>query len=159
MRKKRIKKNKMGRHKSWWNNKNLGLWLSRYQYHCTIWLINTVWQFIKNLAKVTKRSLIEVCVEMIIIAILFFWWINVYKIDNHMCCNTSLKIPYPTFSLLFFDFLGVFFWFCFVFCSCLANYEKKQFYENVHVIATCMVSRCHLITTHLILYIETADNN
>lgn len=131
MRKKRIKKNKMGRHKSWWNNKNLGLWLSRYQYHCTIWLIYTIWQFIKNLAKVTKRPLIEVCVEMIIIAILFFWWINVYKIDNHMCCNTSLKIPYPTFSLLFFDFLGVFFWFCFVFCSCLANYEKKQFYENV----------------------------
>lgn len=148
----------MGRHKSWWNNKNLGLWLSRYQYHCTIWLINTVWQFIKNLAKVTKRPLIEVCVEMIIIAILFFWWINVYKIDNHMCCNTSFKIPYPTFSLLFFDFLGVFFWFCFVFCSCLANFEKKQFYENVHVIATCMVSRCHLITTHMILNIETADN-
>lgn len=75
-----------------------------------------------------------------------------------MCCNTSFKIPYPTFSLLFFDFLGVFFWFCFVFCSCLANYEKKQFYENVHVIATCMVSRCHLITTHMILNIETADN-
>lgn len=106
--KKRIKKNKMGRHKSWWNNKNLGLWLSRYQYHCTIWLINTIWQYIKNLAKVTKRPLIEVCVEMIIIAILFFWWINVYKIDNHMCCNTSFKIPYPTFPLLFFDFLGVF---------------------------------------------------
>lgn len=111
--KKRIKKNKMGRHKSWWNNKNLGLWLSRYQYHCTIWLINTIWQYIKNLAKVTKRPLIEVCVEMIMVANLFFRWINVYKIDNHMCCNTSFKIPYPTFSLLFFDFLGVFI-FCFV---------------------------------------------
>lgn len=116
----------MGRHKSWWNNKNLGVWLSRYQYHCTIWLINTIWQFIKNLAKVTKRPLIEVCVEMIMVAI-FFWSINVYKIDNHMCCNTSLKIPYPTFSLLFFDFLGVFFGFVLFFVLVWLTMKRSNF--------------------------------
>lgn len=61
-------------------------------------------------------------------------------------------------TFVFWFFGGISFWFCFVFCSCLANFEKKQFYENVHVIATCMVSRCHLITTRMILNIETADN-
>lgn len=150
----------MGRHKSWWNNKNLGLWLSRYQYHCTIWLINTVWQFIKNLAKVTKRPLIEVCVEMIMVA---FFLVNKRllkkTLDNHRYCNTSLNIPTATYPLLFFYFLGVFLVSFFVFVFCFANYEKKQLtmYENVSC-DSHVISRWHLITTHMILNIETADN-
>lgn len=122
----------MGRHKSWWNNKNLGLWLSRYQYHCTIWLIYTIWQFIKNLAKVTKRPLIEVCVEMIMVANLFF------LVNKRLQNRQSYVLQYIfknslsyIFTFVFWFFGGIYFLFCFVFCSCLANFEKKQFYENV----------------------------
>lgn len=63
-------------------------------------------------------------------------------------------------STFVFWFFGGIFLFCFVFCSVLVwlTMKRSNFMKMCHVIATCMVSRWHLITTHMILNIETADN-